>query len=77
MELPAGVKRYLGLDTERSWVILDEINEFVWPGFDLRPIPRSRDRFDYGFLPPRLFDQLMVKLRQVWRAGQGKAIPRD
>jgi hypothetical protein len=39
VELPSAVKRNLGLDTERSWVILDEYNEFVWPGFDLRPIP--------------------------------------
>jgi hypothetical protein len=56
---------------------LDEINEFAWPGFDLRSIPLSRDRFTYGFLPPRLFDQLMAKLALVWTAGQGKSTPRD
>jgi hypothetical protein len=77
MELPAAVKRHLGLDDERSWVILDEVNEFAWPGFDLRPITGSRDRFDYGFLPPRLFGQLMTKLTGAWSGGQGKAIPRD
>jgi hypothetical protein len=77
LELPAAVKRHLGLDAERSWIILDEVNEFTWPGFDLRPIPPSRDRFDYGFLPPRLFDDLMAKLRTIWIRGQGKATPRD
>jgi hypothetical protein len=55
------VKRHLGLDDDRSWVILDEVNEFAWPGFDLRPLPGSRDRFAYGFLPPWLFGQLMAK----------------
>jgi hypothetical protein len=77
LELQSAVKRHLGLDDERSWVILDEINEFVWPGFDLRPIPGAGDRIDYGFLPPRLFDQLLIQLRLVWAAGQGKATPRD
>ncbi len=77
VELPAAVKRHLGLDGERSWIILDEVNEFAWPGFDLRPVPGTRDRFAYGFLPPRLFDQLMTRLREVWRAGRGKAASRD
>jgi hypothetical protein len=77
MEIPGAVKRHLNLDDERSWIILDEINEFAWPGFDLRPIPPSRDRFTYGFLPPRLFEQLMAKLALVWTRGQGKSTPRD
>jgi hypothetical protein len=77
VELPVTVKRHLGLDDGRSWVILDEINEFAWPGFDLRSVPGSRDRFAYGFLPPRLFDQLLMKLRDVWSGGQGKTTPRD
>jgi hypothetical protein len=77
LELPAAVKRHLSLDAERSWVILDEVNEFGWPGFDLQPVPRARDSFAYGFLPPRLFDQLMAKLTWVWQQGLGKATPRD
>jgi hypothetical protein len=77
LELPLAVKRHLGLDDDQSWVILDEVNEFAWPGFDLRPMPGSRDQFDYGFLPPRLFGQLMTKVSEVWRERRGKAVPRD
>jgi hypothetical protein len=77
MELPTAVKRHLGLDSERSWIILDEINEFAWPGFDLRPIPGSSDRFTYGFLPPRLFNSLLVGLSRVWSRKQGKTTLRD
>ena len=33
VELPQAVKRHLGLDTNRSWIVLDEVNEFTWPGF--------------------------------------------
>ncbi len=77
LELPQAVKRHLGLDDDRSWIILDEVNEFTWPGFDLRPVPGARDTFVYGFLPPRLFSALMTKLAGVWTAGQGKTTPRD
>jgi len=77
LELPAPVKRHLGLDDEKSWVILDEVNEFEWPGFDLRPMPKNPGRYNYGFLPPRLFAQLMTKLRAAWRAGGGKRAARD
>jgi hypothetical protein len=56
VELPAAVKRRLGLDAERSWIITDELNQFVWPGYDLRPISRAHpDTFHYGFLPMELF----------------------
>jgi hypothetical protein len=47
------------------------------PGFDLCPIPPSRDRFAYGFLTLHLFDRQMARLALDWRAGQGKSIPRD
>ncbi|WP_147385510.1 growth inhibitor PemK [Oleomonas cavernae] len=53
VELPRLVKQHLGLDGERSWVLLHEGNEFTWPGYDLKPLPGARDRFDCeGGLPP-------------------------
>jgi hypothetical protein len=76
-ELPTAVKRHLGLDAERSWVILDEVNEFTWPGFDLRPVPHAPNSFAYGFLPPRLFALLLTKQAEAWKQGLGKATPRD
>ena len=48
VEIPAAVKRHLGLDDARSWIVVAEGNEFDWPGYDLRKIGRS-DRYDYGF----------------------------
>ena len=35
--LPARVKRHLGLDADASWIVLEEANEFVWPGVDSAP----------------------------------------
>ena len=55
VEIPAKVKAHLGLDHERSWVIVSECNVDVWPNPDLQQIPNYPGRFHYGHLPPRLF----------------------
>ncbi|MDB5522777.1 MAG: hypothetical protein JWM58_540 [Rhizobium sp.] len=77
VELPQAVKRHLGLDSERFWVMLDEGNRFVWPGFDLRLVPRSNGRYDYGFIPPRLFAAIVARFEIVWAEQQGRLVPRD
>ena len=56
VELPSVVKTRLGLDDERSWIIVSEGNDFIWPGPDLRPLAgRGLEGVVYGVLPPRLF----------------------
>jgi hypothetical protein len=66
IEVPLKVKQHLGLDSEPSWIICDELNEFIWPGVDLYPVPRGRPgQFDYGFIPPLLYEKvrtLVLKL---------------
>jgi hypothetical protein len=32
LEIPQPVKARLGLDGERSWIVLTEMNDFTWPG---------------------------------------------
>jgi hypothetical protein len=70
VEIPLRVKEHLGLDSERSWVILNEVNVFRWPGFDLRPIKNGDGRVDYGLLPPKLFDRLIEKFKDLERKGK-------
>ncbi len=41
VEIPRAVKRHLGLDDDRSWIVVAEGNEFLWPGYDLRKIPHT------------------------------------
>jgi hypothetical protein len=56
IEIPAVTKSRLGLDGERSWIVITEANEFVWPGPDLRTVPgRDASTVAYGALPPRFF----------------------
>lgn len=77
IELPPRVKQHLGLDAGRSWVIVSEGNQFVWPGYDLRKIPGSVDEFSYGFIPPRLFRQIVEALQTQHTRGKLKSTPRN
>lgn len=62
-ELPARVKRQLRMDDARSWVILTELNRFLWPGLDLRPINRDAPGvFAWGFLPASLLSAIRQDL---------------
>jgi hypothetical protein len=56
VEIPPRVKQRLGLDGARSWVVVSEWNEFIWPGPDLRRLPGDDDAsVAYGMAPPGLF----------------------
>jgi hypothetical protein len=75
IEIPAPVKRHLGLDDARSWIVINEGNEFDWPGYDVRKVPGT-DRYDYGFLPRRFFN-FVIKAFVAWQnANKGRIIPR-
>jgi hypothetical protein len=74
--IPPVLKRHLGLDDDPSWIVVAELNQFVWPGPDLRPIPGTSDRFDYGVLPPRFFQQLREALFHRLRTKTLGVVPR-
>ena len=77
VEIPAVVKRRLGLDEARSWIVVSEINRFIWPGPDLRPVSRAEpERFEYGFLPPALFRQVLERFEATVAARRLRTVPR-
>jgi hypothetical protein len=77
VEIPASVKRRLKLDDERSWVVLSEVNRFVWPGPDLRPLtPGDAASISYGSLPFALFEEIRTKLIAAIRAHRTRVVSR-
>ena len=74
VEIPLLTKRRLGLDDARSWIVVTEANRLVWPGPDLRSI--APEQFDYGFLPPALFQQVQVKVAAYAAAKRLAITPR-
>jgi hypothetical protein len=69
IEIPANVKMQLGLDRERSWIVVTELNRFIWPGPDLR-IVSGRDSPFYDMLPDWLFERVRSALLGHARAGR-------
>lgn len=59
MEIPVATRRRLGLQDEPCWAVLTEVNRFVWPGPDLRPVTTVLgSNWGYGPLPATLFERL-------------------
>jgi hypothetical protein len=77
VEIPAATRDRLGLQDGPCWVIVTEVNIFVWPGPDLRRPENPNDGFVYGSLP----HALMLRIKQsfaAWRArGRVRAIRRS
>ena len=63
LEIPSEIKRALHLDDRSSWVVCAELNRFVWPGPDLRPVSRSKPgHFVHGTLPAPFLRQIYERL---------------
>jgi hypothetical protein len=63
IEIPLLTKQRLGLDDDQSWVILDEANDFAWPGPDLRPRVNGKpETVAYGHLPAGFMKALRERL---------------
>jgi hypothetical protein len=69
VEIPAVTKRRLGLDGERSWIVVTDANRFVWPGPDLRPgVGGDEASIAYGSLPRSLFHEVRGKFTRAIEA---------
>jgi hypothetical protein len=59
IEMPTSVKRELRLDKDRSWIVVSELNQFVWPGPDVRVSAASPDGSPLiGAIPQWLYDRV-------------------
>jgi PemK-like, MazF-like toxin of type II toxin-antitoxin system len=77
VEIPPALKAHLGLDEQRSWIVVTETNDFLWPGPDLMPRPGlSPGRFDYGMLPPRFFTHIRDRVLQAHLHRKLNRVPR-
>jgi hypothetical protein len=79
IEIPPETKRRLGLDSDKSWIVITEANNFIWPGPDLRPKQAGGDATDiaYGFLPQSLFRLVREKFLAYPGIQKNKTVRRD
>lgn len=77
MEIPEAIRRTLGLDERRQWIIVSEGNAFAWPGPDLRAIPDlDPPTVIYGTLPKRVFALVLAHMQTLIRARRLAMSPR-
>ena len=77
LEIPAAICKSLGFDDGRHWLRLEELNRFMWPGYDLRPRPDDPNRWDYGMLPKDLFEKMRVRIVELDRERKNRIMKRD
>ena len=76
IEMPHRTKLRLGLDDFPSWIVVNEGNQFDWPGPDVRPIGApDKGQFVYGLLPTDLFQEVRMRFVERMRKAPG-IIPR-
>lgn len=77
VEIPLLTKQRLGLDDDRSWIIISEANRFVWPGPDLRPrTPGDSSSVSYGLLPAKLYEEVRAKFVRALELRRSKTVKR-
>jgi hypothetical protein len=74
IEIPAATKQRLRLDAQQSWIITTELNQFIWPGPDLRAAPTGE--YLYGYLPEKLMRLVLDQVKKRARDKQLKSVPR-
>lgn len=78
IEIPAVTKARLGLDADRSWIVITEVNRFDWPGPDLRPVPgKDISTAIYGALPPDFFARLRKAIVARYMQRKLRTVPRS
>ena len=76
-KLSEATRRRLGLPPEPCWVMLSEVNHFIWPGPDLRPVAHPAGSFcTYGLLSARQFRRIRDTVLQRARERTLRAVPR-
>jgi mRNA-degrading endonuclease toxin of MazEF toxin-antitoxin module len=64
IEIPHRVKRHLGLDDERSYVITNESNSVQWDDPGIVPALPGK-QWEYGRLPKSLYEQVRTSMVEL------------
>jgi hypothetical protein len=76
IEIPPKVRRALGLDEARNWIIVSEHNVDEWPNGGLSPVPGRGDDYSYGFIPPGLFALVKARFLELHERGRSGGVRR-
>jgi hypothetical protein len=78
VELPIRTARRMGLDNEPQWVSTTDMNAFVWPGPDLRPVSgKGPESVVIGRAPSSLMRVIIECLQRNLRSRAAAVTIRD
>jgi hypothetical protein len=76
IEVPNEIKTRIGLDRRRrAWVVIDEMNVFGWPGFDL--VPQAGGGFIRATVTRGFFERIRREILVAHDQGRRRAVSRD
>ena len=75
IEIPEKVRKRLGLDDRKSWIVLTETNRVQWRDEGIRPA--SKNQWAYGSLPPRMIKQMLGNIRTLAKARRLQTVDRE
>lgn len=66
LKIPPDVKNYIGLDDENQWVVCSEMNKFIWPSCDIRPISKNKpNEYSYGTITIGFLNAIKTKMKTL------------
>lgn len=76
--LPQETKQRLGLDSHKSWMMVNEVNKFTWPSPELYRVPRRHPTtYTYGMLPEAVLLEARQKLKEFNERKELLYVPRE
>lgn len=75
IEVPPKVRKHLGLDDERQWIVVTEVNRVDWEDPGIRPA--KTDEWAFGEMPQALVKQVQEAIAEHARAKRLKVVMRD
>ena len=77
LSIPSATARRIGLDDEPQWVVFTDLNAFIWPGPDLRPLPgRGIESAIVGTLPVKFMATLNDRLQAALQSRRARVTTR-
>lgn len=77
LAIPPATARRIGLDDRPQWVVFSDLNGFIWPGPDLRPLPgQPIETAIIGAVPAKFLATLNQRLQNALRARRARVTKR-
>lgn len=77
LSIPSATARRIGLDDDPHWVVFTDLNAFVWPGPDLRPLPgQGVESVVIGIMPVKFMATLTERLQAALKSRRARMTTR-